>query len=375
MGTENANPQAGAPTLGDLGDAFGEVEKQIATKPKGPARGTDGKFQAAAGDENGSDDDHTHDDDGDDDAPEPGKKKGRPEPHEDGDDDDGDDDSGQHAAAGDDDDGGGESDDDEDGEQGKRAEKFTLKVNGVTRTLTRAEMEEAASKGLSAHDRWERAAATQKQADTLIAAVNQERQHLTQMLQNVQTHIRAIMASEGPDLDHLAQTDPAAWVRQKHLQEQRQQHLRDAEAAQAYLASQQAQLAHVQKGQFLELQKDRVLEAIPAWRDPDKASKGVTRINALLSDAGFNAQEISEIGDARIVRVLHAAAINADKARKYDELKAKAGAAQQRVRDLPPVSERPGTRQAPQNQKAEARKRAIKAWDANPSLDNLARLF
>lgn len=366
MGTENANPAAGAATVGDLGDAFGEVEKEITTKPaKGPARGTDGKF-AAAGDNDGNADDHDTDDD--DDEAKPGKQK--PEPQDD-DDDDGDG-SGQHAAAGDDD-GGGEDDDDDDG-KGK-AEKFTLKVNGVPRTLTRAEMEEAASKGLSAHDRWEKAAATQKQADTLIQAVNQERQQLTQMLQNVQTHIRAIMASEGPNLDQLAQTDPAAWVRQKHLQEQRQQHLRDAEAAQAYLASQQAQLAQVQKGQFLELQKDRVLEAIPAWRDPDKATKGVTRINALLSDAGFNAQEISEIGDARIVRVLHKAAIDADKARKYDELKSKASAAQQRVRDLPPVSERPGTRQAPQNQKAEARKRAVKAWDANPNLDNLARLF
>jgi hypothetical protein len=364
MGTENANPQAGAPTVGDLGDAFGEVEKEITTKPaKGPARGTDGKFQAAAGTDDGDDHDTDDDDEG---AAIPGKKK--PEPQQDDDDDD-DDGSGQHAAADD------EGDDDEDGEQGKRAEKFTLKVNGVTRSLTREEMEAAASKGLSAHDRWEKAAATQKQADNLIAAVNQERQQLTTMLQNVQTHIRAIMASEGPNLDQLAQTDPAAWVRQKHLMEQRQQHLRDAEAAQAYLASQQTQLAQLQKGQFLDIQKDRVLEAIPAWRDPEKAAKGVTRINALLSDAGFNAQEIADIGDARIVRVLHKAAIDADKARKYDELKSKAGAAQQRVRDLPPVSERPGTRQAPQNQKAEARKRAIKAWDANPNLDNLARLL
>ena len=367
MGTDNANPQAGAaPTVGELGDAFGEVEKEATTRPAkpAPARGANGQFQAT-----GTDDGHDTDDDDDDaNAPEPGKKK--PEPQQDDDGDDDDDGSGQHAAGEDDD--GGEDDDDD---AGKRAEKFTLKVNGVTRTLTREEMEAAASKGLSAHDRWEKAAATQKQADALISAVNQERQQLNTMLQNVQTHIRAIMASEGPNLDQLAQTDPAAWVRQKHLLEQRQQHLRDAEAAQAYLASQQAQLQEVQKGQFLEIQKDRVLEAIPAWRDPDKASKGITRINTLLSDAGFNAQEISEIGDARIVRVLHAAAINADKARKYDELKSKAGAAQQRVRDLPPVSERPGTRQAPQNQKAEARKRAVKDWNANPNLDNLARLF
>jgi hypothetical protein len=368
MGQDAANPAAGAQSLGDLGDAFGEVETKPTTKESRKAtRGENGRFQAAS--ENDGDDDHETGDD--DEETKPGKKK--PEPHESDDDDsDADDDDTRHAAGEDDAD---EGDDDEGDEDDDSREKFTLKVNGEKRTLTRAEILEAASKGLSAHDRWEKAAATQKQADSLIQSVNQQRQQLNTMLQNVQTHIRAIMSSEAPNLDQLAQTDPAAWVRQKHLQEQRQQHLRDAEAAQAYLNSQQAQLQELQKGQFLELQKDRVLEAIPSWRDPDKASKGITRINTLLSDAGFNAQEISEIGDARIVRVLHKAAIDADKARKYDELKSKAGAASKRVANLPPVSERPGTRQPQQNQKADQRKRAVQQWEKNPNLDNLARLF
>jgi hypothetical protein len=374
MGQDAANPQAGAQSLGELGDAFGDVEKKATTKEsRKAARADNGRFQAAS-DDTGDDE---HDDDGDDEEAKPGKKKGKPEPKGDDDDgdtgDDGDDGDDTQHAAGDDD--GGDDDDGEEHDDDDGAEKYTLKVNGEKRTLTRAEMLEAASKGLSAHDRWEKAATTQKQADNLIHAVNQQRQQLNTMLQNVQTHIRALMQSETPNLDELAQTDPAAWVRQKHLMEQRQQHLRDAEAAQAYLANQQAQLHEAQKGQFLEIQKDSVLEAIPAWRDPEKASRGIARINTLLSDAGFNAQEISEIGDARIVRVLHAAAINADKARKYDELKSKAGTAQKRVRDLPPVSERPGNRQPAQNQKADQRKRAVSQWEKNPNLDNLARLF
>jgi hypothetical protein len=368
MGQDAANPQAGAQSLGDLGDAFGEVESKATTKAsRAAARAANGQFQAA-GDDGGGDD---HETDDDDDDAEPGKRKGKPAPSDDGD--DGDESTGddtQHAA------GDGDGDEEDDDETGDASgEKYKLKVNGETRELTRAEVLEAASKGLSAHDRWEKAANTQKQADTLIQSVNQQRAQLNTMLQNVQTHIRAIMASEAPNLDELAQTDPAAWVRQKHLQEQRLQHLRDAEAAQTYLASQQAQLQEFQKGQFLELQKESVLNAIPAWRDPEKANRGITRINALLSDAGFNAQEISEIGDARIVRVLHAAAINADKARKYDELKGKAGAASKRVKDLPPVSERPGNRQPQQNQQAEKRKRAVTQWEKNPNLDNLARLF
>lgn len=364
MGQENANPQGGAQSLGDLGDAFGGVEQQVTTKPRVQTRGNDGRFVAHDGDDDNEDNDETGngngEDDGDGDGEDEGEQTGNGTQQTAGDDGEGDDDDG------------GEGDDDDDGEKPKT---WTIKANGQQRTLTEAEMIDAASKGLSAHDRWQKAAATQKQADDLIAACNQQRAQLNQMLQNVQSHVRAIMQADSPDLDKLAQTDPAAWVRQKHVQEQRAQHLRDAEAAQAYLASQQAQLAEIQKGQFLELQKDQVLDSIPAWRDPEKAKRGIARINTLLADAGFNAQEIANVNDSRIVRVLHAAAINADKARKYDELKSKAGAASRRVQNLPPVSEKPGNRQPQQNVKAQKRKQAIAAWDKNPNLDNLARLF
>jgi hypothetical protein len=164
-------------------------------------------------------------------------------------------------------------------------------------------------------------------------------------------------------------------VRQKHALEQRQQQLRDAMAAQAYLASQQEQLTAIQKKQFLDLQQEKVLEAIPAWRNPEKAATGVQRINTLLTDAGFTAQEIADIGDARIVRVLHRAAIDADKARKYDELRGKSGAAAHRVANLPPVTEQPGTRQPQQNARSEGRKRAVQAWEKKPGIDTLAPLF
>jgi hypothetical protein len=381
MGQDNANPKDGAQNLGELGDAFGSVETKPTTKEsrkagqqQAPAeRGTNGRYQArqAASGDDGDDDGHQPGDDEDDDDghAKPGKQK--PEPKDDDDDDGGDQgDAGEGDQGDDGEEGEGEEGDDEGGEQ-----KTTLKVNGKTHTLTHAELLEAASKGISSHERWQKAANTQKQADDLIGAVNQQRAQLNQMLQNVQTHIRAIISSESPDLDALAQTDPAAWVRQKHLMETRQQHLRDAEAASAYLASQQAQLQHIQKGQFLELQKESVLDAIPAWRDPEKAKAAVSRINTLLSDAGFSPQEIEEIGDARIVRVLHKAAIDASKARKYDDLKGKASAANKRVQNLPPVVEKPGNRQPQQNVKAKQRERAVKAWEAKPNLDNLARLF
>jgi hypothetical protein len=353
MGQETTNPAMGVGDLSDLGAAFGSVEPNPETKANTPPRGNDGRFQARAQD--------TADEDDDEGAPPAGHAPA--EPHED------DDEPPANVPPGEDD-GEGEGDGEPvDGEQ------FTLKVNGQEKKLTRAQVLEAASKGLAAHETWQKASATQKQADDLIGLVNQQREQLNGMLGVVQQHINALIKTESGDLDTLAQTDPAAWVRQKHAFDQRQQQLRDAMAAQAYLADQQKQLTAIQKQQFLDLQQEKVLEAIPAWRNPDKAKTGVQRINTLLSDAGFSAQEIADIGDARIVRVLNAAAINADKARKYDELRGKSGAAAQRVANLPPVTEKPGTRQPPQSQRAETRKRNVQAWEKKPGIDTLAPLF
>jgi hypothetical protein len=353
MGQETTNPAMGVGDLGELGAAFGNVEPNPVTKANTPARGNNGRFQAQA---------QAGNPDEDDDSPAPAGKPA--EPHED------DDEPPASLPPGEDD---GEG---EDGEPpADEGEQFTLKVNGQEKKLTRAQVLEAASKGLAAHETWQKASATQKQADDLIGLVNQQREQLNGMLGVVQQHINALIKTESGDLDTLAQTDPAAWVRQKHAFDQRQQQLRDAMAAQAYLADQQKQLTAIQKQQFLDLQQEKVLEAIPAWRNPDKAKTGVQRINTLLSDAGFTAQEIADIGDARIVRVLNAAAINADKARKYDELRGRSGAAAQRVANLPPVTEKPGTRQPPQGQRAETRKRNVQAWEKKPGIDTLAPLF
>jgi hypothetical protein len=45
------------------------------------------------------------------------------------------------------------------------------------------------------------------------------------------------------------------------------------------------------------------------------------------------------------------------------------------VANLPPVTEKPGTRQPPQSQRAETRKRNVQAWEKKPGIDTLAPLF
>jgi hypothetical protein len=367
----------------ELGDAFGAVEKEVTTKGKGAPRGGDyGKSAAekraqTSGQASGQASANGTDKGAAADSGDPEHDALLARLAHDGEDDDDDTAQAHETPPGDDDD--NDDDDDETKDQPKAGEPpltVELKVNGETQTLTFDELKDAASKGLSANQRWQQAATTQKRASDLASQLTAERAQVAQLLANVQNHMRAVIQSETPNLDELAVTDPAAWVRQKHLLEQRQQHIRDAEAAAAYLARQEMSQRQSQQGQFLESQYERVLEALPDFRAPEKARAAIGRINTLLADVGFSNQEIEGIADHRIVKLLHTAVENADKAAKYDQLRAKANAAKKRVENLPPAHvEEPGMRQPKANLRAEQRRRDVKRWESNPNVDNLARLF
>lgn len=362
MGTDTtANPNEGAGSLSDLGDAFGAAEPNATTKPT-PPRDASGRFQSQTPPQQQQETTGDTDDDTDQDGT--GQQQtGQTETGDTDDDDEGGEQQ-QHAR---------QSTDDDD--EGEAEPLYELKANGKVHKLTRKQYEEAASKGLAATETWERASSTQKAAEALIERTNGERQQLGQLLGVVQQQLQALLQGDAQNLDQLAATNPAEYVRQKHLYDKRFQQLQQAQAAQAQLARQQQQQEQQRQGQFLELQKERVFDAIPAWRDPEKAKQGVARIHTLMADAGFTSAEIESVSDARIVRLLNAAAINASKARKYDELRSKAGTAAKKVANLPPAVVQPGARQQQTNARAEQRKKDVERWKKNPNLDNLARLF
>ena len=282
----------------------------------------------------------------------------------------------------DEDDSEGEDNDDEGDEEGEDGDDkphgrtYELKVNGEVRQLTFEQLKEAASKGFSATERWEKASTRHKEADQAISQVNQQRAQLGNMLNVLHAQTRAMIQGETPaNLDELAITDPAGYVRAKHALERRQGALRDIEAAHAYLVSQQRQQDEQRHNMALDAEKEKVLELLPEWRDGEKAKQSVAKINTFLAERGFTNDEIAGIGDSRIVRVLNQAVIDAAKAAKYDELRNKSKAANKRVQNLPPVIESPGARQSNSSAKAERRRRDVKAWEQAPNLDNLARLF
>jgi hypothetical protein len=229
-------------------------------------------------------------------------------------------------------------------------EKYTIKVDGEERQLTKAELIAEAQKSAAANKRFEEAAALRKQAEAERAPLQQERAQLKQVLDTFVPQMQALMQAEQPNWEHLIANDPQEYLRQRHVFEARAAQLQQAQAAQAYLAQQQeAERAQQMKTRIDE--ETRLLrDAIPEWKDDAKFADGAKSLVEYLKGQKFDDAELNGINDHRLLLV-------ADKARKYDELMKQQAQAAQKVNKLPPKVERPGTGVKPGDGRTEAMRR------------------
>lgn len=115
-------------------------------------------------------------------------------------------------------------------------------------------------------------------------------------------------------------------------------------------------------------QQERLLEALPEWKDPDVAMKEKQEIVTYAQrELGFTEQEVSNIADARGVLAIR-------KAYLYDQLMAQKPAAQKKVKKAPKVTKagKPTTKaQANSNRKKQALERLSKTGSKDAAVDFL----
>lgn len=241
----------------------------------------------------------------------------------------------------------------------KEADKtFKLKVNGEERTYTEAELIVAAQKAEAAAQRFEEAANIRKQAEPELAAARQERQHLKQVLDVFVPQLQQMLQVNAPD-PQLINTNPQEYMRQNYAYQEGLSQLQQAQAAQAELTrrEQQEQARQFQVRSAEEQQK--LLGALPDWKDPAKAKEEATAIDGYLQSAGFSDQERNSLIDHRSILV-------ARKAMLYDQFMKQQAQATQRVEKLPPKVERPGNGIQP----GDGRTRAMKDHARSGSVES-----
>lgn len=168
----------------------------------------------------------------------------------------------------------------------------------------------------------------------VVEALRAEGRMLVQAMQGLDQEIRT-----------LAGSDPIAAF-------QKREKFNELQARFNYLAQQDQQASgHLQQLQKQQAQQQvaaeapRLLERIPAWKDPEKRSQGIKFIQDYMVDRGYSPEHVAAVTDARYVETLYDAA-------RYRALMAKK--ATKRVADAPPIA-RPGAAAAPGAQQAQAK--------------------
>jgi hypothetical protein len=246
-----------------------------------------------------------------------------------------------------------------------RPETYSIKVDGEDVSVTLDDLKRDYSGQQYIQKGMKQAAETRKQAEEAFNGLNQQRQQLDQLMQQIGQ--QGVLAQPVPPTRELLADDPLGYIEAEATyrdemgayQAQRQQLHQQHQATQQ--AQGQAQQAHLQE-QLSELAK-----AIPDFGDAVKAPKMKELLLKQGVSEGYTSDEMSSIVDHRAMKVLH-------KAMLYDQMMAGKSTVESKLKKARPLIKAGAKRQPDPASKVQA-KRMSKLKSSGSIEDAAALLF
>lgn len=212
----------------------------------------------------------------------------------------------------------------------------TIKVDGKDVQVPLSELKNGYQRQADYTRKTMQVAEERKAAEAERQQALAERQQYAGNLQKLQAQIEGALAQQqNIDWQQLLENDPQAYLKERHLWEQRQAALQQNLTAQQHIAAQmQAEQARAFQG-HLQAQQEQLLAKLPEWKDAEKAKAEKTALREYLKTQGYDEQSVNSVADARAV-------LMARKAMMYDQMMSKAQAAQKKVSTLPTRVQQPG---------------------------------
>ena len=207
-----------------------------------------------------------------------------------------------------------ESEEDVDEDQEDEPQRFTVKVDGKEVEVTIDELKQGYSRTEDYTRKTQALAQERKAAQAELEQVRTERQQYAQLLGALQQQLTQAEAPQ--DMDALYESDPIEWMRQRELMRDRQERQQAIQAEQQRLMREQQVEQQRQMQEFLEGQKNALIQAVPELRDPQFATAEKNRWVEAGKSIGFTDQELAGITDHRVLLALKAIA-------DYNGIKAK----------------------------------------------------
>ncbi len=229
-------------------------------------------------------------------------------------------------------------------------ERYTVKVNGQEAQVTLEDLKQGYSGQKYVQQGMQDVAAQKKEAEAVYTALNNERQQMAELYQQLQNGGFAPEPIKPTKAEFDA--DPIGYM-QKNLEYEEQKANYDRQMAQLEQASQQNSVAQQNAKQaYLQEQMQILQKEIPDFADSTKASKLREQlVNTGKSQYGYTTEEISQISDYRAIKVLH-------DAMKYQDIISGKSKAKVKTKSANPVI-KPGAKKiATPNAKIRSRQKA-----------------
>lgn len=237
-------------------------------------------------------------------------------------------------------------------------EYYTVKIDGEEKNVTADELVKSYQLEQAAQKRMQEAAEIRKNSEVEVAALAQQREQYAQALQSLEAQLSSAEEKPQEYWDNLYSEDPMEYMRQREVYRDRKEATEKIKAEQVRVQEERQQEFVQQHQAHLAKEQEKLLEALPDWKDPDVAAKEKQAIISYAQrNLGFSEAELAATSDSRAVLALR-------KAYLYDELMAKKPVAEKKVKKAPKVTKsgKPTTKaQANANRKKQALERLNKS--------------
>lgn len=210
------------------------------------------------------------------------------------------------------------SEDDADAEEApaEQPQTLTVKIDGQDVVVT---LEEALAgyQRTADYTRKTQALAQERKAlDGEKQAFTAERARTTELLTVLEQQLQG-QTDNYEALQELRQTDPAEYAARMADNMERQRRIEAVQAERSRILAQQAQDEARARQAIVAEEQGKLLQVLPAWKDPEVFKAETAKLADYVRSLGFTDEDLADITDHRMIRVLH-------DAQQFRALKAKA---------------------------------------------------
>jgi len=204
----------------------------------------------------------------------------------------------------------------------KQPVSYRVKINGQEVEVPLPELLAGYSRTADYTRKTQELAAQRKQHEQELAAVRAERQEYAQSLAKLRAALESVEAE--PDWARLRQESPEEFAATYAAWQQHKERLAAVEAEQRRVHDLQQQELQRQLAEYVKQEQEKLLAAIPEWKDSKVATAEKQALVEYAQGLGFTDEELAQVVDHRAVTLLR-------KAYLYDKQQAAKPLAQKKV--------------------------------------------